>query len=183
MSRRGRGGKNRNQSGSAGQNGAGQNGAGQNGAGQNGAGQNGAGQNGRQPKRQHGAQQSSNDKRAHQQGQPQVDRPANKNAQFQSALIPRKTVSRPSAETASATKPQDRRYAVVFFDTLAQAKSDLPRLREVSSQCDQLNIVVRAEATMDDPDLTAAGKLFCGAAWALIHDRRKEDGWYDSPHE
>ena len=92
-------------------------------------------------------------------------------------------MARPSADTASAAKQQDRRYAAIFYDTLTQAKSDLPRLKEAASSCDQVNIIVRAEANMDDPDLTAIGKLFCGAAWALIHDRRKEDGWYDSPHE
>jgi hypothetical protein len=77
----------------------------------------------------------------------------------------------------------DRAYRVAFYDTLAQAKSDIDSLRQIASQCDQLNIVVRAEAPMDDADLTGIGKLFCGAAWALIHDRRKSDGWYDQPHE
>jgi hypothetical protein len=26
--------------------------------------------------------------------------------------------------------------------------------------------------------LNQVGKLFCGAAWALVHERRKADGWY-----
>lgn len=168
MSRRGRGGKNRSQN-SGGQGGQG--------GGNRGAGTRG----GQQPKRQSSGQQASGDNS--QQPQGQGERSLNKNLQFQSALIPRKTVARPSADTASAAKVQDRRYAAVFYDTLTQAKSDLPRLKEAASNCDQVNIIVRAEANMDDPDLTAIGKLFCGAAWALIHDRRKEDGWYDSPHE
>jgi hypothetical protein len=162
MSRRGRGGKNRNQIGGT-------------------QGAPGGNRVGRQPKRQSSGQQASGDKSS--QTPANGERGTNKNAQFQSALIPRKTLSRPAADTASAAKPIDRRYEVIFFDTLAQAKSDLPRLKTIATECDQLNIIVRAEASMDDPDLTAVGKLFCGAAWALIHDRRKEDGWYDSPQE
>jgi hypothetical protein len=77
----------------------------------------------------------------------------------------------------------NRKYKVVFFDTLAQAKSDLENLKNVAADCDQLNIVVRAEAAMDDAELTSVGKLFCGAAWALIHERRRDAGWYEQPHE
>ena len=74
-------------------------------------------------------------------------------------------------------------YGLVFYETLQAAKNDLEKLREIASQCGQLNIVVRAEASMDDPELNSVGKLFAGAAWALIHERRKQDGWYDTPHE
>ena len=79
-----------------------------------------------------------------------------------------------------------RRYGVVFFDTLAAAKNDLPRLQDLARGYDQLNIVIRAdaapEATMNDPELAAIGKVFAGAAWALIHDRRVAEGWYDESH-
>jgi hypothetical protein len=102
---------------------------------------------------------------------------------FQSAIQPKRTLSRPPKEPAVIARSTDRAYRVAFYDTLAQAKSDIDSLRQIASQCDQLNIVVRAEAPMDDADLTGIGKLFCGAAWALIHDRRKSDGWYDQPHE
>lgn len=102
---------------------------------------------------------------------------------FQSAIQPKRTLSRPPKEPAVVGRPTDRAYKVAFYDTLTQAKSDLDALRELAKQCDQLNIVVKAEAPMDDADLTSIGKLFCGAAWALIHERRKMDGWYDQPHE
>ena len=102
---------------------------------------------------------------------------------FQSAIQPRKTLNRPMLEPSVLRHESNRRYHVIFFDTLAQAKSDLDSLKKMAGECDQLNIVVRAEASMDDPDLTSIGKLFCGAAWALIHERRKADGWYDQPHE
>jgi hypothetical protein len=178
MSRRGRGGKNRNQSG--GNNTGGNNTGGNNTGGNNTGGNNSGG--GRQPKRPaHPHNAAAGDGRP--QGQPQSDRPASKNATFQSALQPRKTLSRPPSETAPAEKSPTHRYEVAFFDTLIQAKSDFPRLKTLAANCDHLNIVVRAEANMDDPDLTSIGKLFCGAAWALIHDRRKADGWYDSPQE
>lgn len=79
-------------------------------------------------------------------------------------------------------KVAKRRYGIVFFDTLAAAKNDLPRLQEMARGYDQLNIVIRAEASMDDPELAAIGKVFAGAAWALIHDRRVADGWYNEAH-
>jgi hypothetical protein len=72
----------------------------------------------------------------------------------------------------------NKKYRVVFFDTLNQAKSDIENLKKLAASCDQLNIVVRAEANMDDLELNQIGKLFCGAAWALVHDRRRGDGWY-----
>lgn len=75
-----------------------------------------------------------------------------------------------------------RRYGIVFFDTLAAAKNDIARLQDLARGYDQLNIVIRAEASMDDPELTAVGKVFAGAAWALIHDRRVAEGWYDEAH-
>ena len=79
-------------------------------------------------------------------------------------------------------KVTKRKYGIVFFDTLAAAKNDLPRLQEMARGFDQLNIVIRAEASMDDPELAAIGKVFAGAAWALIHDRRVTDGWYNEAH-
>ena len=74
-------------------------------------------------------------------------------------------------------------YGLIFFETLQSAKADLNKLRETAANFAQLNIVIRAEASMDDPELTSIGKVFAGAAWALIHERRKQDGWYDTEHE
>lgn len=75
------------------------------------------------------------------------------------------------------------RYGLAIYDNFAQAKADLLRLQELANQYDQLNVVIRAEGNMDDPELTALGrvKVFAGAAWTLIHERRKQDGWYDEP--
>jgi hypothetical protein len=75
-----------------------------------------------------------------------------------------------------------KKYQVLVYDTFAEAKSDVERLRSTAAGCDQLNIVVRQEGNMDDPELMAFGKVFAGAAWALIHDRRIADGWYNAPH-
>jgi hypothetical protein len=72
------------------------------------------------------------------------------------------------------------RCAAVFFDTFMQAKADLEKLRGEATRCDQLNIVIRQEGDMDDPELSAVGKVYAGAAWALIHERRQQEGWYDS---
>ena len=89
---------------------------------------------------------------------------------------------RPPQEPANRPKLPPRRYGVVFFETLAAAKNDIQRLQELARGYDQLNIVIRAEASMDDPELAAVGKVFAGAAWALIHDRRVAEGWYNDTH-
>lgn len=82
-----------------------------------------------------------------------------------------------------AFKHVKHRYGLVVFDKLDHAKADLEGLRAKAKEFDQLNIVIRAEGGMDDPDLNGLGnvKVFAGTAWALIHDRRKEEGWYEEP--
>lgn len=74
-----------------------------------------------------------------------------------------------------------KRYAVVFYDTVMQARQDKEALTVKAKDVDQLNIVIRAESDMEDPELTPIGKVFAGAAWTLIHERRVADGWYDKP--
>ncbi len=75
-------------------------------------------------------------------------------------------------------KPDPRKYGVVFYETLAEARLNLTGITQLAKSFDQLNIVIKAEGSMDEADLNAAGKLFCGAAWYLIHERRKMDGFY-----
>jgi len=99
-------------------------------------------------------------------------------ASFPSIVQPRKAIQRPPQAMAVAPHNDSKSYRVIFYDTLNQAKADLEQLKRLAASCDQLNIVVRAEASMDDADLNQVGKLFCGAAWALVHERRKADGWY-----
>jgi hypothetical protein len=44
--------------------------------------------------------------------------------------------------------------------------------------------VIRAEGNMDDPKLLGIDnkvKVFAGAAWTTIHERRQEEGWYNIP--
>jgi hypothetical protein len=76
-----------------------------------------------------------------------------------------------------------RRYGILFYDTLAAAKADMEGLKAKLGEVDQLNIVLRAEGGMDDPELNALEnvKIFAGAAWTLIHERRVADGWYERP--
>lgn len=80
-----------------------------------------------------------------------------------------------------AFKHVKRRYGLVIFEKLDQAKADLEGIKAKAQEFDQLNVVIRAEGGMDDPDLNAIDKVkvFAGTAWALIHDRRKEEGWYE----
>jgi hypothetical protein len=76
-----------------------------------------------------------------------------------------------------------KRYGVVFYETLAAAKADMDAIKQKLVEVEQLNIVLRAEGGMDDPELGSLGpvKVFAGVAWALIHDRRVEEGWYNEP--
>lgn len=69
--------------------------------------------------------------------------------------------------------------AVVFYETFMQAKADQESLRARASTCDQLNIVIRQEGDMEDAELSQFGKVFAGAAWTLIHERRQQEGWYE----
>jgi hypothetical protein len=71
----------------------------------------------------------------------------------------------------------------LFFDTFQEAKRGADSIRQSLNGCDQLNLVIREHGNMDDPDLLALGKIkiFAGTAWALIHDRRVQDGWYNEP--
>ena len=77
----------------------------------------------------------------------------------------------------------EKRYGVVIYDTIQAARADIPTLTEKIKDIDQLNVVIRAEGHMDDPELTTIPKVkvFAGTAWTLIHERRLQDGWYDSP--
>lgn len=76
-----------------------------------------------------------------------------------------------------------RRYGILFYENHAQARDDAPALQIKAKEVDQLNIVIKAEGTMDDPELLKYGKVFAGEAWHLIHKRRVDDKWYDEPHE
>ncbi len=80
--------------------------------------------------------------------------------------------------------PVLKRYGVVFYDNHVQAREDIANLQVKSKEVDQLNIVIRAEGTMEDPELLKFGKVFAGEAWHLIHQRRMiDDKWYNDPHE
>jgi hypothetical protein len=84
------------------------------------------------------------------------------------------------------SKQPSRRYQVMFFDSFQEAKAAVDRIKTASAHCDQLNLVIKAEGSMDDPELLGIDpkvKVFAGEAWHLIHTRRLEEKWYDSPHE
>ncbi|MFK7825850.1 MAG: hypothetical protein AB8G05_16980 [Oligoflexales bacterium] len=79
---------------------------------------------------------------------------------------------------------QVKKYAVLFYDSFIAAKSDSQTIKDQCQSCDQLNIVIKAEGNMDDADLLGLDPkvmVYAGAAWTSIHERRKEEGWYDSP--
>jgi hypothetical protein len=66
-----------------------------------------------------------------------------------------------------------------------EARNHRQDIVAATNGCDQLNVVIRAEGDMSDPELTGLSpkvKVFAGAAWALIHERRLEERWYESLH-
>ncbi len=78
-----------------------------------------------------------------------------------------------------------KKYSLLAFDTFAQAKQAKDELLQACQGCDQLNVLVREEGNMDDPELLQVHskiKVFAGAAWTLIHERRLADGWYNERH-
>ena len=99
----------------------------------------------------------------------------------QSEPAPARQKDREPPEPPFVHVPQ--RYALALYETFAAARADKEALAEKAATVDQLNIVIRAEGSMDDPELLALGnvKVFAGVAWALIHERRRQDGWYDEP--
>jgi hypothetical protein len=123
--------------------------------------------------------QTSGEGRIHQVPKPDQQRGMVK---VPSIVKPRSQIARKQLHPKNPKSPT-KKYSIVFFDTLMSAKSDLAKLEEMSKNCDQLNVVIRSEANMDDEDLNKFSKVFAGAAWALIHERRVQDGWYEQPQE
>jgi hypothetical protein len=115
--------------------------------------------------------------------QSSIERQHGSKTNLTSITQPRRQLSRAFGHGLQNSRQLPKTCGVVFFDTLAQAKADLLQLKAMASKYDQLNIVVRAEGSMEDPDLNAIGRLFCGAAWTLIHERRRADGWYPAIDE
>lgn len=101
---------------------------------------------------------------------------------MQSLVAPRKQIQVKQIHARNA-KNTKRNYKVVFFDTVHTARAEVSRIEELKQSCDQLNIVIRAETQVETQDLDQLGTVYKGAAWALIHDRRVQDGWYEFPQE
>jgi hypothetical protein len=77
-------------------------------------------------------------------------------------------------------------YGIIFFDSASSALYAREEIIALAEKCDQLNVVIRAEGTSQEAALLALHakvKVFSGNAWWIIHERRKADGWYDSPQE
>lgn len=110
---------------------------------------------------------------------PQISKPGQT---IVSVVTPRRQIFRKQMHQRN-NSPAQKTYGVLFLDSLAAAKADLAKLRETAAQYDQLNIVIKAEGPIDDPEVAEIGKIFAGAAWTLIHERRRQDGWYDAKNE
>ena len=144
-------------------------------------------------KRSNQSQRSGGDNRpqAASKGQPSGDRG---NAKKKRRPPPKKKAGQDSQVNAPVIKLHDyseypikpaKKYSFSFYETFAEARNHAREILSASQGCDQLNVVIRAEGDMSDPELVRISpkiKIFAGAAWALIHERRLEEKWYESPH-
>lgn len=76
-----------------------------------------------------------------------------------------------------------KKYNLIFFDSFSEAKLAKEKLASLCAQCQQLNLVIREEGSMDDVDLLSIDskiKVFAGKAWTSIHERRVAEGWYEN---
>jgi hypothetical protein len=71
---------------------------------------------------------------------------------------------------------------VVFFDTQDSARSQADALMEFARKCEQLNIIIKEECKTHDKELAKIGRIYCGAVWWQIHERRVKEGWYSKEH-
>ncbi len=90
-------------------------------------------------------------------------------------------------EVKSQNHPEERspnkKYGVIFYDSFNHAKNDFANLQDKKNNFDQINIVIKEDGNMEDADLLKFGKVYSGAAWYLVHERRVQENWYNSPHE
>jgi hypothetical protein len=144
-------------------------------------------QQGHSPQPSQGARNQATPQSGSHNAEPRVIQAENPQLQkgqiaIQSVMTPRRHIHKKQMHQRNVGAPT-KKYGLIFYETLQAARNDTVALKELSSQYDQLNIVVRAEVTVETPELLPFGKVFTGAAWALIHERRKQDGWYDESHE
>lgn len=81
-------------------------------------------------------------------------------------------------------------FYLLTYDSFQAAKADKETiLKYCREPYDQVNIAIKAEGNMDDPELLGLDdkvKVYAGEAWFLIHQRRLEEDWYpdvDKPQE
>jgi hypothetical protein len=98
---------------------------------------------------------------------------------------PKLSTNQKSLDSSFEKKPKlPNRCFVKFYDSYQQAREDQATLLNMKAECDQLNIIIKEEAPVneealiEDPELTKYGKVFAGAAWTMIHKRRVEESFY-----
>lgn len=74
------------------------------------------------------------------------------------------------------------KYGVVFYENTRAALSDLEAIKQKRGEVDQLNIVLKDESQDEDPTLADIGTIYAGSAWALVHERRVAEGWYEKEY-
>ncbi len=69
-----------------------------------------------------------------------------------------------------------KKIGVYFFDTFANAKKILEQKFSKRPSLDEIQVVIKQEGNMEDPELQKYGRVYAGAAWYIIHERRVADG-------
>lgn len=98
-------------------------------------------------------------------------------------MRPTISTSQPFTEKQSTSSSKPKIYGVLFFETFPEARLAENAINQACFKVDQLNIVVKAEGDMDDKKILSINpkvKLYAGAAWWTIHERRVAEGWYGS---
>lgn len=96
----------------------------------------------------------------------------NLNASFSQDLL-----EYPSSVSASS-------YGYLYFDTFAAAIAAANEIEKQAKTVDQFHIVIKEEGDMSNIHLTSIAEncvVLAGAAWSLVHNRRKASGWYEDP--
>lgn len=93
-----------------------------------------------------------------------------------------KAIKKDLAPLKRRSETPPKHYGILQFESFKEAKEKLDQIKERQSQVDLLNIVIKQEGDMNDPELTNYGRVYAGAAWSDIHQRRLDEGWYEKPN-
>ncbi len=101
---------------------------------------------------------------------------------FSGMVDPYRDFKNQSANLNIPSQKPSRNFQVIFYDTLEDAQKDILQLKKISCNKVPVNIVIKSETIKLEPnsEIEKLGKIYSGSAWALIHERRMKEGWYEN---